>query len=110
MAGSGYNQKEAKRDSGLTVERYRAPPNPAMADKMTQFIFDHGTCAKIIPDRIKGSLIEASTMADKTSSHQCINGSGRSAVFGPAARVEIGGSPDDAGLAGKAWGGKGRKR
>jgi len=106
MAGSGYGKKEVKQVSGQTVERYREPTARKLVENVTQMIFDHKVNAKIIPDRIKGSLIEASTMADNKSAHQSINRSGRSAVFGPAAQVSIGGSPDEPGLAGRVWKGR----
>jgi hypothetical protein len=106
MAGSGYGKKETKLVSGQTVERYREPTARKLVENVTQFIFDHKVNAKVVPNRIKGALIEASTMADNKSDHQSINGSGRSAVFGPLGRADLGGSPDEPGLAGRVWKGR----
>jgi hypothetical protein len=97
-----YEKKEAKQISGTDVIRYRrAYPHPKLAEANTQFIFDHKQQAAVIPDRRPKALIEASTQRDMTSPHQAMNHNGRSSVFGAIGRVELGGSPDEPGLAGR---------
>jgi hypothetical protein len=101
-SNSGYKDKEALFQSGTTVKRFRAPVNERIAEQVTQFVFDHKVSSKLIPDRLKGSLIEATNGSSrKGKDRQATNHNGRSACFGPSYDVELGGSADEPGLAGR---------
>ena len=87
--------RQALQVSGSTVYRFREPTNPALAKHMTQYVVDYSQQAAHIPNRIKKAMVEATQGHD----HKCAttNKSGRSAVFGPAAGVQLGSSLDEAG-------------
>ena len=87
--------RSALQVSGNTVFRFREPTNPAMAKHMTQYVVDYSQQAAHIPNRIKKVMIEATQGHERKNA--TINRSGRSAVFGPAAGVQLGSSPDEAG-------------
>lgn len=90
--------KQTIRVGGNVVERYREPPNPAMAARMTQYVVDYKTFQKHIPDNIKGNIVEATSgRAGRHNSMMSTNRNGRSACFGPSCSVDVGGSPDDPG-------------
>jgi hypothetical protein len=90
--------KNTLRVGGNVVQRYREPIPGSQANKMTQFIFDHKKCGSYIPDNIKGNIVEATSgRAGRRNNTMSTNRTGCSAVYGPAARVELGGTPDEHG-------------
>jgi len=92
--------KNTIRVGGNVVERYRTPPNPRVANQMTQYIFDYKKFQTVIPDNRPGVLIEASTGPRNRKQHnaQSINPfTNRSAAYGDICHVELGGSPDEPG-------------
>jgi hypothetical protein len=95
-----YGKKERFQQSPTATVRYRDPPS-RLVENVTQFVFDHKRQASIIPNRRPNAFVEASSTTDKQDPHQCINHSGRTRALGPLARANLGGSPDEPGLAGR---------
>jgi hypothetical protein len=92
--------KNTIRVGGNVVERYREPPNPGCADRMTQYIFDYKNLKSWIPDNRAKTLVEAGPgpKGVKNVRTQSSNPStNRSASYGPIRGVNLGATPDDPG-------------
>lgn len=94
-----FIMKSSMQRSGSTVERYRTPTNPKIANAMTQYVFDHSQQAQVFPESDPKTVVEATQGRD--NGYGTINKSGRSASLGALAGSFIGGTPNESGFQAK---------
>ncbi len=85
------NKKVTRQVSGISVQREKPPTNPGVAERFTNFVFDHSLQLPVVPWSLVGRSggIGAPRVYGKTT-----NKNGRAALPDSAF---VGGSPDERG-------------